>query len=1791
MKKSPFEIYEKLKSTYIDYIETRDKFHLDCLMKERREILNTEILSQEPYFEPIVKYKFSENTLRNDVQDDDLYEFLSFENSLFPQNKIHPEKSYKLYSHQKDALNIENDHIIVTTGTGSGKTETFLLPVIKNILNESKKWTKPTQKNNENWKKDINQRQGETRTAAVRAMILYPLNALVDDQLKRLRKTFSSPEAISFLNKKRNGNLIYFGRYNGDTPEPGSKDKEHKVQNLKKQLENIQTEQNSEFFNRQNEQDMQGKYLIQSLDAAEMYSRWDMQETPPDVLITNYSMLNIMLMRKQESSIFEKTRQWLEKNPDAKFQLVIDELHSYRGTAGTEIAYLIRILLNRLGLSADSPQLQIIASTASLEECEESNKFLREFFSCPKTEAKRFRYVNGDYERPDKKVLFTGNINFYENFDYHKAVDAKELDNILNKDNTVAYIRSIFYDFDKKCYAAKSISALSTETQQSEKFLKGLISALTLSDKTGRELFPLRAHFFFKNMQGLWACTNPDCSEVENRFKNEKERKVGKLYATPKTICKCGARVLELLVCQTCGETMFGGYKNDVNGKTYLFPNSPDIEQLPEFCNNQKAPGIYDVIKPKDIHDVDLKNHTIHKHKTSWQKIKYNITEGAYKLTGSGKLCDYNFMKYTVTKPSEKEKSLLAPFPAICPYCEDNWSSRKLKKMNYPIKSMTYGVQKINQILTDALLKEQNNKHIILFTDSRQDAAKLSAGIEMDHYRDTLRQYTYQALNDSSKMIKLYFEINNGKDANTLDNNEKRLLKEFINNDGYSHIRNLINNARLDLLSDKDAEEFNFISQNIDNPVINFDNLLSIIFNKMLQNGINPGGYKFNEIDGKCWTEFFKWENNQFSGTNNQVENDNTFLKEIIKNSKIEILNNLFNNRRGLESLGLGQITYNRRIPLSAKDSEILDSVIRILGQFKAFPGGHIDADKSSDKFPSAVIKYLSFVNIDENYLKNLCNKTKIIDFNNYCLIPENLFIRPFNSATDKLYKCKNCKKIYIKPANALAPVCINKHCKGQQLVNANFDDIEHNFYYKLARQNPYKLTSEELTAQTPKEEQKSRQRRFQDIYIRNNMCKKDEYPVKDSIEVLSVTTTMEAGVDIGALDSVVMANMPPQRFNYQQRVGRAGRRDNSLAIALTVCRSRSHDEFYFKNPDMITNEKPIPPYLDMKSERIIKRMLTKEVLRNAFIDLDKDNFNEDIDSKCVHGEFGTTQAYNQEKRYMLEDWIKNNQPEISNTIQFLVKETYLADRKQDFLAYINEKLISEIDKVVQEDSDNFEYLSELLANRGLLPMFGYPTRTRSLYTNLGYESKTHITRHLDIAISQFAPGAETIRDKKLNIAVGFKSQKLSAGNIHKLYECQDCKSISFEPKEACECGGLFKESIIVQPEDAFTLETANTGYKPIFYDGNFDYMPYAQRPKIDSGVEFIPQKEGNFIYSKFPSESARIISINDNNGKGFKIYRFRGNNTKQKDFWISKEAISLYEEKKNESENKNFHIDKDAFVAENDQGFCVSLASIKYTDVFLTQIDKIPHGIDLEYNSKNVYTKSAYYSLGFLLRDAAAIALDINKKEINVGIKPFYNGEQMIAQVFLSDSLENGAGYSYYLSCGNNFKKVLDSILIGKEFENTFLNNKHLKECDSSCYACMQDYSNLPYHGLLDWRLGYDMAKMMNEKSFLPGLNSKIWGSLVQKSIKNLKNYLEKTKNINVFQDEKFANILKNEESQFIIIHPLWKTQNTAQMPEKLAEMIDDTKKQYFINIFDLIKRPNKIQEQISNKKEILSL
>ena len=436
----PIGGFERIRDFYITYLETAFRIDRADVTGERRMLLETPgSLCTEPLIEPNPRYsqvgwsmsEFAQYAADQvaDVGADEAQALQSFLLSgLFDSGDI------ALYEHQEELLRrglSSGTPGVVTSGTGSGKTESFLLPILSSIFLEGRrKWPKPAEGylRSRWWHDgsgrpverftDIDQsqrplqanphatpfrahREGESpeRPAAVRALILYPMNALVEDQLARLRRAIDSPAARALLDEQLDGNRIFVGRYTGATPVTGfhehprksaadyRKTKHGKLEDLfwaSKDAERTQ-DHLTELVD-QGRFDEEDKYLFPSVDGGELLSRWDMQATPPDILITNVSMLSAMLNREVDAPVFDKTADWLASDPEAYFYLVLDELHLHRGTAGTEVAYLVRLLLHRLGLTDPTRrhQLRILASSASLpdhgEAAEQSERYLHDMF-------------------------------------------------------------------------------------------------------------------------------------------------------------------------------------------------------------------------------------------------------------------------------------------------------------------------------------------------------------------------------------------------------------------------------------------------------------------------------------------------------------------------------------------------------------------------------------------------------------------------------------------------------------------------------------------------------------------------------------------------------------------------------------------------------------------------------------------------------------------------------------------------------------------------------------------------------------------------------------------------------------------------------------------------------------------------------------------------------------------------------------------------------------------------------------------------------------------------------------------------------------------------------------------------------------------------------------------------------------------------------------------------------------------------------------------------------------------
>lgn len=541
---------------------------------------------------------------------------------------------------------------------------------------------------------------------------------------------------------------------------------------------------------------------------------------------------------------------------------------------------------------------------------------------------------------------------------------------------------------------------------------------------------------------------------------------------------------------------------------------------------------------------------------------------------------------------------------------------------------------------------------------------------------------------------------------------------------------------------------------------------------QLLSAGINPGGYSKealwtdHEDQQGTWRDLYDW--NTVPPTDRYADLTPAEQQHLLRLRNLAlaaVVNVLFaSGRRGLESLQIGHAAVSDAVAGPASDTvrQAADSALRLLGERRRIQETHTALDAIT--IPGFLRDYIDAVarhNGRDPALLQADVVRRIEAGNlveNFLIHPGRLRIRP---AGDNAYECTRCRRIHLHPSGG---ICTDCHATLGPPQPRGTGVTEEDYYLYLARDagSLFRLNCEELTGQTSKTEGRRRQRLFQGVCL----PPPEEQPLTDTVDLLSVTTTMEAGVDIGALLAVMMANMPPMRFNYQQRVGRAGRRGSALSLALTLCRGRSHDDYYFQRPDGITSDPPPPPYVDMSVLPILRRVLAKEILREAFDALGLFGI---APAESVHGEFGLADDWLQPSagspqgatvRDLVAAWILANQPRVAQICDLLLvgTEPRLQAQRQTIIAFGTADLLPEIDRAVGNPHLTQDYLSERLANAGVLPMFGFPTRSRYLFHKLpsGPWPPEHVVdRPLDLAISQFAPGSETVKEALIHTAIG----------------------------------------------------------------------------------------------------------------------------------------------------------------------------------------------------------------------------------------------------------------------------------------------------------------------------------------------------------------------------------------------------------------------------------------------------
>jgi DEAD/DEAH box helicase domain-containing protein len=478
--------------------------------------------------------------------------------------------------------------------------------------------------------------------------------------------------------------------------------------------------------------------------------------------------------------------------------------------------------------------------------------------------------------------------------------------------------------------------------------------------------------------------------------------------------------------------------------------------------------------------------------------------------------------------------------------------------------------------------------------------------------------------------------------------------------------------------------------------------------------------------------------------------------------------------------------------------------------------------------------------------------------------------------------------------------------------------------------------------------------------------------------------------------------------------------------------------------------------------------------------------------SGSVHGNFGEATEWKPDARVLISGWLATS-PVVDKVATRLSAHTGVDLAK--LVAYVRSGLVAEIDRVAEGTVYTQVSLSERLANAGILPMFGFPTRVRSLLkpsipgtggssTSRGDDEVT--SRQSDIAVSQFAPGAETLKDGEVFRSVGFAEYLPGGGGSRYphpnplgepryVVSCAACNSI-----ESVELGADPEE-----PEDldvaCGTCGRENTVFKlyePLGYksDRPRDYSDDGLERGSQLGFPRLatksdPGKRDTIKGISFAVHSQEdVYSINDNNGRFFGTVRDRSG------AWVVPDAFT--------NEKFGDQLSQQPVLAKG------AIGSVRPTDVLLIELDRL----DKEQVPGTGYIETrpaelpaglaGLWSFAEAFRLASVATMDVEPLELQIGLQPVAKDDGgRTHRVFIADSLENGAGYSTRLGQ----RELLSEILgMGGETSSKMLElltefdePEHADTCMASCHECLRSYDNRFLHSMLDWRLAADVAEV----------------------------------------------------------------------------------------------------------------
>ena len=1639
MNKGPHYVHQKLRNELIQYLKSQYLGNTEILLKAcAGQMEEPGNLWAPPYIESSPAYESQENGIAAADIPSNIKEL------LLDMSKAGLGVFQTPFRHQVEALEAacHGKDLFVSTGTGSGKTECFMWPLVARLAAEaaeSKGW--------------------EQR--AVRVIVMYPMNALVADQIGRLRRMLGDPEDrfIRAFRKAAGAEVRrpQFGMYTGRTPYAGPEPKKDYDKALADSLIHLLPNGEDDSYYEQllksgkipakkNLREFinhikAGEHTTSDEDA-EMITRFEMQQRCPDILITNYSMMEYMMIRHREDSIWNSTQKHFEDHPEEKLLFIIDEAHMYRGSAGGEVALQIRRLMSRLGIGRD--RIQFILTTASMpHESAEDDKAVRQFagdltgtlhpeqfvylyghkgkrngkesleLPCEKLAGVDIDRLDADEQiRLDELNLFAQKVLGTEPFSSNEQASEWLFDHLAD------YVP--FQQLMEACRGnAVAMDELAAKLfPNEEKALQALDAMLTIApmahDKNGNVLFPARMHMLFRGFTGVYACMNPNCEKA-----NESNGlKLGEVFLNDRQlICPhCRSRVYELHTDRRCGALFLHGFVSDVHGRQFLWQNRG---------------AFFDADKMKELHFyLPMAGDELPQYKRGnakqlrcWLDIRSGFVSFNDAEAGEDGCRE---LWYSIPAKPRKDNPDLFTF-GVCPKCKSPFSHTAITDFSTKGNEPFYNViQSQFQVQPAVNKKAKNNRlpnegrKVLLFSDSRQKAARLARDMTISSDNMAIRKLFMIALE----------ELTQAKG----ETGEDPVLEEI-----YSYIVKAAELQNLDLFSGESRKLFHEAREKYRRSV------------RLDQNRRRRGIRRqpLNDAPQEMMEHLLRL----FCAPYNTLTDNGLCYCEPENDTMYEALDLL-------EEKGISVSEQEFREVFSAVTRKLLVDHVAL---YHIVPEAW--RENVSPKYGSEDYGVADFDSLPETVAKVLCcedNSSKQhawMDAVKQFMSAGNDNNRRFFLNPDRLkivydpdhqwYRCPRCAK--------LSPFMLKNHCQvcGSDAIRPAADFQKEAFWregvLRAMKGEPiHVIDTEEHTAQLGHKDQRDNvwaqteqyEMRFQDI------VKDEEKP----IDVLSCTTTMEVGIDIGSLVAVGLRNMPPMRENYQQRAGRAGRRGASLSTIVTFAEGGPHDSYYFDNPVPMFRGEPRRPWIDIHSAKLIERHLYLIILNQTARELGYD-----LDTLGTVNFFGQDQKAIQDIIYGIS--LAQERKEFDGQYAGLFER--VKDHLLEDLSALRRK-VEDHPEMYRDDSERETGKSMLdsLYEEGLIPTYSFPKDVVSTYIeDENGKILQQVDRGLDMAISEYAPGRSIVVDKKTYLIGGFYIHQGRNYNFKQTEDYLRDPHYTKELKQCSRCGWFGYSSEVQNDKCPFCGSPSLQPLQPMVRPWGFspkDNRPEAANVPEDYSATDTP------LYSTLPDESGmedikgylsvrkavrqdqRIILLNrGRDNKGFTICRKCGAVVPGDDashLRGRKRPGNVYKGLCNHFDTMNIILGYDFL-----------------TDMLVLTFRLPKDQIETETEDSKYWIDRAGITLAEALRKASAIKMDIEYDEIQAGYRIRDNENDACVDVYLYDSLSSGAGYSTQM--GSLAEELLDKareILEGCT-------------CENACHKCLKHYRNQFVQSRLD--------------------------------------------------------------------------------------------------------------------------